>query len=164
MVPGKLYQLNLEEGEDPIIRGIHLAGNIAGSTEWNQKDPGTEGIRCIFELNEWVEIYPDTDAADDLKVWVLKHGENGNSYEDVKFSDEMPGFAAELSLEYSDEESPWGSFYLNPEDAETGYYDLVFTRGGKAAAMVLTHFYEEGGLREKSDSDLDKIMNGLEAQ
>ncbi len=163
-IPGTLYPIGLKEGEEPVIRGIYLCGNIAGSEEFNRMDYSTDGIRCIFELSEWVEIYLDTDEKDNLEVWVLKNGENRDGYGSVDFSDEMPGFAARLELEYPEDDYPWGSFYLDPEYAGAGYYDLVFTRGGKAAAVMVTRFYPEEELRNNSDAELEKIESGLEAQ
>ena len=56
----------------------------------------------------------------------------------------------------------WGSFYLNPADVKEGYYDLVFTVDGKAAASVLTRFYKPDELAEKSDTELEQIQKGLE--
>ncbi len=58
--------------------------------------------------------------------------------------------------------SCWASFYLNPEDAEPGLYDFVFTNNGKAVATLLTRFYEEGELEDKSDDELKSIMSGAE--
>jgi len=159
MIPGKLYPLNCKEGEEPVIRGLLLSGNRLGG-EINKKDPATEGIRCIFELSEWVEVYPDTDAQRDLAVWALKHSEDRSAYETATFSDEMAGFVQECSLEYPDggDIAPWGSFYLHPEEVEPGYYDLVFTREGKAVAVLLTRFYNEGELENKSDAELEQLM------
>lgn len=49
-------------------------------------------------------------------------------------------------------------FYVHSEDAEPGYYDLVFTAHGKAVASLVTRFYAEGELESKTDAELEKLM------
>ena len=53
----------------------------------------------------------------------------------------------------------WGSFYLNKEECEPGYYDFVFTYEGKAIATLLTRFYNENELTVKSDAELEALMH-----
>jgi len=166
MTPGKLYFMNLEDRDPSILRGVHIAGNVCGSTEFNSKEKGSDGIRCVFELNEWVEFYPDTDAKYGLRVWILTHREDQSSYETTQFSDLMPGFVNYCDLHYpEDEENPeeyqWGSFYLNPTDCQPGYYDFVYVYEGKAIAKMLTYFYADEEIQEKSDEELEKLMKGL---
>ena len=163
LIPGELFQLG--DGE-PVVRGLRLAGNRSGSAEFNSADPAAEGIRCIFELNEWVEVTPDADDRDGLGVWVFSHRDDPAFYASETLSEETPGFAGYSDLKYpADNEDPdnwyWGSFYLNPEDCEAGYYDLVFTLDGDAAAVLLTRFYTEYELEAKTDAELVEIMNGL---
>ena len=81
----------------------------------------------------------------------------------MKFSEEMKGLAAYAEVS-GDEEDAYAPFYLNPEDQNPGYYDLVFTYNGKAIATLLTRFYAADELQGKSDSELNQIMKGLEAQ
>lgn len=159
VIPGKLYFINQEEGKDPVIKRLKLMGNVAGS-DINEKDYATEGIRCVFEMMEWVEIYPDTEAENNLKAWVLKHREDQEYYETAQFSETTPGFVMSVDLvkDTEDESMPWGSFYLNEEECEPGYYDLVFTSDGKAAASVLLKFYNMNELAGKSDEELEKLM------
>ena len=76
----------------------------------------------------------------------------------------MPNFANYCDLHYPvDEENPdeypWGSFYLNKEECEPGYYDFVFTYEGKAIATLLTRFYNENELTVKSDAELEALMH-----
>ena len=52
--PGKLRQLS--DGETPVITGLSLSGNAAGSDELNGRETGSDNIRSVFELNEWIEI------------------------------------------------------------------------------------------------------------
>lgn len=163
LIPGTLRQFNLKEGETPVLRGIRLAGNRVGSSEFNAGEPAAEGFRCVFELNEWVECYPDTDAAEGLTCWVLKRRADPAAYESERFSEETEGFVLSQALEKSPDgdEYPWGSFYLNPDDWEPGDYDLIFTLDGKAVAGTQLRFYGDGELQEKSDDELTALMTSL---
>ncbi|MBQ2332678.1 MAG: hypothetical protein II380_01845, partial [Prevotella sp.] len=62
MVLGKLYFVNLKEGEQPIMTALSLFGNRCGSESFNHKPYATEGIRSVFELDEWIEFYPQANA------------------------------------------------------------------------------------------------------
>jgi predicted small lipoprotein YifL len=162
---GKINIINLDDRDSSILRGMRITGNCAGTAEgFNSKESSLDDVRCIFELNEWVEFYPDTDAEYALRVWILKHRDDQEYYNDCKFSDLMPGFVQYCDLHYpADEENPdnwnWGSFYLNKEECEPGYYDFVFTYEGKAIATLLTRFYAENELTVKSDAELEALMH-----
>ena len=153
---GKLVYVD-PDGEE-IIRGVSLSGNRSGTAEFNSKDPAAEGIRCVFELNEYVGVTPDTDETL-MSVYVFKHREDQSSYEKTDFSDPGDDFVTVHESE-RDEDGRWGEFYVNPEDAEPGYYDLVFTVDGKAVASLVTRFFSEGELEDKTDAELEKLMNG----
>ena len=159
LVPRTLSYVNLKDGDKPVIRGVFLAGNQAGTTEYNTGDPAADGIRCIFELSEWIDVYLDTDVKEGLQVWAFEHKKDLSYYADAKFSDETPGFRAVCDLN-KNEDGLWGSFYLHPE-YDPGLIDLVFTRDGKAVALLLTKFYKEGELDSKTDAELDKLMSGI---
>ena len=165
LVPGTLTQLGPKE-ELPVLRGLWLAGNQAGSSEFNTGKPAETGIRCIFQMNEWVELYPDADEKEGMKLWVLKHREDPASYEAEDFSDAMKGYVLDQVLAPNPDapEDPWTSFYLNPDETEPGFYDLVFTLKGKAVAATLLRFYGEGELESKSDAELTELMQGLRAK
>ena len=153
LLPGSLYQL--DDPAQPVLRGLRLAGNRCGSAEFNARPVAATDIRCIFELNEWVEVTPDTDAGEGLAVWVFRHRDDPDAYKDASLSEETPGFAAFCELPFDPEaNAAFGSFYLSPDDAEPGYYDFVFTLEGKPTALLLTRFYSEGELEEKSDDEL----------
>ena len=163
LIPGTLYQL--DDAAQPALRGLSLSGNRSGSAEFNAAEPAAEGIRCIFELNEWVEVTPDTDVQEGLAVWVFSHREDPDAYKSAAFSEETPGFAGYCELPFDPDAEAGasrGSFYLNPEDCEAGFYDLVFTVDGKAAAVLLTRFYNEPELEEKTDAELAQLMTGLQ--
>ena len=162
---GKLDLINLDDRDPSVLRGVRINGLSVGTADsFNGREASLTDVRCIFELGEWVEFYPDTDAAYGLRVWILKHRDDQAYYNTCKFSDLMPNFANYCDLHYpEDADNPdewyWGSFYLNQEECEPGYYDFVFTYEGKAIAVLLTRFYAEGELSAKSDAELEALMH-----
>lgn len=162
---GKLNLIELEDRDPSILRGVRIIGNNAGTEDdINGKESSLDDVRCVFELNEWVEFYPDIDQEYGLRVWIVEHRDDHEYYKTCKFSDLMPGFAGYCDLHYpADEENPdgwyWGSFYLNPEEHEAGYYDFVFTYDGKAIATLVTRFYNDGEIGGKSGSELEALMH-----
>ena len=163
---GKMNIIDLDDRDPSVLRGVIIKGNCAGTADGiNGKESSLTDVRCIFELNEWVYFYPDTDATYGLRVWILKHRDDQEYYNTAKFSDLDPNFANYCDLHYPEDadnpdETEWGSFYLNKEECEPGYYDFVFTYEGKAIATLLTRFYNENELTVKSDAELMEIMNG----
>ncbi len=162
---GELDIIELDNRDPSILRGIRINGLSVGSAEdINDKEPSLTDVRCIFELNEWIEFYPDTDTEYSMRVWVLKHRDDTEYYENCQFSDLMPGFASYCDLHYPvDEEDPdnwyWGNFYLNSDDFEAGYYDFVFTYEGTAIGVLQTRFYNTGELSGKSGAELEGLMH-----
>lgn len=158
---GRLNYVNLKEGEQPVITGLTLAGNRCGTVAFNSKPAATEGIRSVFELDEWIEFYPETKAGTGIKVMVFKHNADQGFYQKNALNNETPGYVQELDLNKdpdAEENAHWGSFYLHPEEVEPGYYDFVFIYNNKVFATMLTKFYKPDELLEKSDSDLEKLM------
>ncbi len=163
----RINLIDLDDRDPSVLRGVVIKGNCAGTGDadgFNNKESSLTEVRCIFELNEWVYFYPDTDATYGLRVWILKHRDDQEYYNTCKFSDLMPNFANYCDLHYpEDEENPdewyWGSFYLNKDECEPGYYDFVFTYEGKAIATLLTRFYNENELTVKSDAELEALMH-----
>ena len=160
---GKLNLIELDDRDPSVLRGVTIKGNCAGTAEFNSRESSLTDVRCIFELNEWVYFYPDTDATYGLRVWILKHRDDQEYYNKAKFSDLDPNFANYCDLHYPEDaekpdETEWGSFYLHPEECEPGYYDFVFTYEGKAIATLLTRFYNENELTVKSDAELEALM------
>ena len=162
MIPGKLNFVNLMDGEQPVMTALTLKGNQVGSAEWNDRKPATEGIRCIFNLNEWIEFYPVTNAEYGIKVWIIKHKEDQSYYLKNKMRDITPGFVQGGDIRKdpdAEEGSHWGSMYVNPDNAEPGYYDFVFTYEDKVFATMLTKFYKVDELDNKSDDELTDLMS-----
>ena len=162
---GKMNIINLDDRDPSVLRGVAIKGNHAGGFDgFNGKESSLTDVRCIFELNEWVSFYPDTDATYGLRVWILKHRDDQEYYNTAKFSDLDPNFVNYCDLHYPEDaekpdESSWGDFYLHPEECEPGYYDFVFTYEGKASATLLTRFYAENELTPKSDAELEALMH-----
>lgn len=161
MVLGKLYFVNLKEGEQPVMTGLSLFGDRCGSIDFNHKPYAAEGIRSVFELDEWIEFHPETNATTGIKVMVFKHKADQNFYMKNALNDETPDYIQEYELNKdpdADENAHWGSFYLHPEEVAPGYYDFVFTYNNKVFAIMLTKFYQLDELSVKSDSELEKLM------
>ena len=161
MVLGKLYFVNLKEGEQPIMTGLSLSGNRYGSNDFNSKPYATEGIRSVFELDEWIEFHPQAKAQTGIKVMVFKHKADQGFYLKKTLNDETPDYILECELNKdpeAEENYHWGSFYLHPEEFDPGYYDFVFLYNNKVFAIMLTKFYKPDELYEKSDSELEKLM------
>ena len=165
MVLGKLYFVNLKEGEQPVMTGLRLLGNHCGTEDFNNKPYAAEGIRSVFELNEWVEFYPQTNAEKGLKVMVFKHNADQSFYLKNTLNDKTPGYIQECDLNKDPEATnPWGSFYLNPEEVNPGLYDFVFLNNNKVFATMLTNFYKNDELSEKSDAELEQLMTQRASQ
>ena len=61
-VLGKLCFVNVEEGEQPVMTALRLSGNRCGSELFNNKPCSADGIRSVFELDEWIEFHPQAHA------------------------------------------------------------------------------------------------------
>ena len=155
---GKLNRVEPREGKDAVSFQLCLAGNRTGSEAFNCKAPSTEGIRSVFELNEWISFYPETDQSSGIRVWIMEHRDDPSAYEAMTFSEETPGFAAFCDLTKGDDGNPWGEVYLQPDDCQPGYYDFVFTFEGDVFATLLTRFYNENELDGKTDAELEALM------
>ena len=161
MVLGKLYFVNLKEGEQPVMTALSLSGNRCGTPDFNNKPYATEGIRSVFELNEWIEFHPQATAASGIKVMVFKHQADQGFYLKNSLNDETPGYVlvCDLNKDPDDETFHWGSFYLHPEEVEPGYYDFVFIYNNKVFATMLTRLFQEEEIQGKPDSELEKLMS-----
>ncbi len=161
MVLGKLYFVNLKEGEQPVMTALSLNGDRCGTSDFNNKPYATEGIRSVFELNEWIEFHPQATAASGIKVMVFKHQEDQGFYLKNSLNDETPGYVlvCDLNKDPDDETFHWGSFYLHPEEVNPGYYDFVFSYNNKVFATMLTRFFQDGEIQEKPDSELEQLMS-----
>ncbi len=160
MVLGKLCFVNLKEGEQPVMTALSLFGDRCGSESFNQKPYATDGIRSVFELNEWIEFHPQANVGSGITVMVFKHKADQCFYQEKSLNDESPGYILECGLnkDPEDETNNWGSFYLHPEEVDPGYYDFVFIYDKKVVATMLPRFFKEQELLDKSDPELEELM------
>ena len=159
LLPGELYQFDKDADGGPVIKGLTVKGNQVGTAEFNAKDPDVKGIRCIFQLNEWVEFYPDTTVTGGIYVYVYKHADDAKVYTDMGFTEEDTKVLATCTLEKPEEaDYQWGALYLNPDYADPGVYDIVFVKDGKAVAVMEAKFYAAESLEDKSDDELRAMM------
>ena len=159
LLPGKLEIVNAGDN-GPVIKGVFVSGNRAGSEDFNSKAPGVSGLRCIFEQNEYLGFYLDTDESSGLKVMVYKHADDANVYVDKTHNGD--GTVAAWDLNKPEEvNGSWGEYYLHPEEVAAGYYDLVFAKDGKAVAMMQIKLFKEEELNGKSDDELKGLMKSF---
>ncbi len=159
-IPGKLYALNQKEGESPAITALKLVGNRVGSEVGvNGWEASADMIRCVFEQNEWIELYPQTEQTGSLAAYLVPHTDDTASYVDsftAALSDDVP--RTEL-IKPEEENGAWGSFYAHPEVYAPGYYDVVITSDLKPVAMVMVKIYAEGSLSDKDDAALEQLIS-----
>ncbi len=159
---GKLYFVNLKEGEQPVLTALSLYGDRCGTQAFNNKPCASEGIRSVFELNEWIEFHPQASVGSGIKVMVFTHKADQGFYLDNALDNESPGYVLEYDLNKDPDQEEgyhWGSFYLHPEEVNPGYYDFVFIYGNKVFATMLTHFYKEDEISDNSDFELEGLMS-----
>lgn len=155
---GVLYTINVDDNYQAYIKGISLGGNQTGTTEFNSKELATDGVRCLFQLNEWISITLDDEAPDGLQVYVFKFINDPNLYNDVKFDDTIEGYVAMCSLTKPEEEgNVWGEFYVNPDDSNPGDYNLVFVYQGKAVSQIRVALVAENSVQDLSDSEIEAL-------
>ncbi len=160
-VLGKLYFVNLKDGEKPVMTGLSLNGNRCGDEAFNNKPFAAEGIRSVFELEEWIEFHPKASVGSGIKVMVFKHKADQSLYLKKTLSEKTLGYIQDLDLNKDPEAEAnhhWGSFYLHPEEVAPGYYDFVFLYKGKVFAIMPTKFYKSEEIYKKSNSELEQLM------
>ena len=102
----------------------------------------TEGLNSEYELNEWIELYADTDEKG-FAVYVTKNDPE-KDYSGITVAEleknigetELPHW--EIGDEGADKDNYGfiGSFYIHPEGNDPGLYNVFFTKGDKAAYML----------------------------
>lgn len=152
MTPGELYFFGTRN--EDAIRGLSLSGDRTGD-EINYRVPATTGIRDVFEMNEWVEIYLDSDS-DDLTAYVVDYNQDWMQFDSFSIDDAYVYTVVELTRA-DDADQPWGSFYMNPEEADPGFYHLVFEENGNVIAAITLRFFAEGDLDGYTDADLEPL-------
>lgn len=139
-------------GRYPGLKALALSGNVAGSAEFNSREPAQEGIRYIFELNEWVEfslVCEETQG--DLAACVFAHRAL-SKYKEFNAGEALWSEEFELAPVIE------GSFYLDPEETRPGWYDLIFTVDGKIVSLTYLKMYAPGELSGLNDKQLYDLM------
>lgn len=166
-VIGQLEQLNLKDGASPIIRGVGLDGNRAGMSaedtghRVNGRAISKDGIRSVFEMNEWISVRLDTDAKSGLSAVIVPHQKDLAAFTDSfvnGVSENAPRFDLKVPENPDDPNPSWGETYLHPDHWQPGDYDFVFLSENKPIARVGLKFYSEGELSNQSDEALEKLM------
>ena len=158
ITPGCMYILK----GGPVISSIALTGNRAGSSVFNSNKTAAAGIRDIFELNEYVDMYFTTKATDGVQVFVFKHNEVAEVYNNYNYSGELKNLVARADLTKPENDGDsWGSVYVNPEDADPGYYDMVFVCDGAPVVVIKVRMYAEDELAGKTDNELRSLMHSI---
>ncbi len=139
---------------DFVINGLILVGN---RHSYDDLEAGAEGIMTklvaegykkdglisSFYLNEWIEIYVDTNYAkstDDVKIIAVPH-KTVEEYQKLSLSklEELANDNGGFVLDYKEPEIDnykyVGNGYIH-QDYPEGKYDLLFTYKGKLAYFV----------------------------
>ena len=159
MIPGVLYQLNLEEGQEPIVRGISLSGNGAGGDKINNREPSVDNIRFVFGINEWIYVILDTDKTEDLFGFIVAHGNDPVVYNESAFIDSL----------YDSDKASYSPFWVNENGAvvwdtyvfstnDPGFFDLVICYEDKPTAMIVLRIYPDESLNDFTDEQLESFM------
>ncbi len=163
-VPGSpLGRLNgsLESGSFKLF-GISMTGNQAGWEEEppelvrNEKPCAAEGIRAIFELNEWIEFEIDYEYSGEngrAEILVVPHSEytNGDLSEAAVYRAvfELPTEASYLTN---------NGFCLSSDKASPGIYDMIIAVDGETVGVLELHFFAEGELVDKTEQQLEALL------
>lgn len=162
---GKIYHTRQKEkmsgdDKDKLIQ-LRITGDTESAKIIDAQTLKSQEIRCLFELDEKLDFYAETvdedsideDAPDEktIDVWVLKHRDDFQSYENEEFKEDMPDFVAHFELskpERIDERWNKSDFFLDSNDTEEGFYDFVFRFDDKTDSIMEVKFYPKGELSQ----------------
>ena len=147
------------------VNGLRMNGNQVGGegdpeSVKNDKPFLMSGVRCVFELNEWISFslsYSYDGGAAKLGVWIFPHrglGEYGSL-------DDMGGstYFAEYELPYETYPEPLeDEFCISPDYTKPGEYDLLFTLDGVIIGGMELRLTEQDGLKGLSESDIKAMI------
>ena len=141
------------------ITALKIEGENSGVL--NDRQPATTGICSVFEHDEWIQFYPVGDA-EEIDIYYLAHDEKADySKVEVEWVYENGVFFTRLYNQKNESfpDGYWGATYLD-RDMKTGYFDLVFTSGGKIVAVMTIQVFEEDGLQNYTDAELIALNDG----
>jgi len=141
------------------ITALRIEGENSGVL--NDRQPATTGICSVFEHDEWVQFYPVGDA-EEIDIYYLAHNEKADySKVEAEWVYENGIFFTRLYNQKNESfpDGYWGATYVD-RDMKTGYFDLVFTSGGKIVAVMTIQVFEEDGLQNYTDAELIALNDG----
>ncbi|MBE6114986.1 MAG: hypothetical protein E7191_07905 [Erysipelotrichaceae bacterium] len=147
--------------EDIRIEGLRLDGNVVGTDTVgiNGRDLATTEVRSVFELNEQIEFYVESDATE-LTVFVMEHLEEPSEYESMSMDTLHSKNVAMTVLQAPTEsDSIWGEVFVPSDVNESGYYDIVLTEGDAIIAHITIQLFKEQELVDLSDTQLLELMD-----
>ena len=154
VIPGVLYQLYPED--EILVKAVALGGNQAGNNI-NFRDPSTEDIRFVFNIQEWIYFRVDYALEEGLWAVIVPHEKDPNVYTKAYFEDHFD--YATCMLFYSEENGFYcGDTFIDNDANEPGFYDIVFFVMEKPVAMIVIKAYATDFLNDISDEQLEKYM------
>ena len=145
------------------ITALRIEGENSGVL--NDRQLATTGIYSIFEHDEWIQFYPVGDA-EEIDIYYLAHDEKADySKVEAEWVYENGVFFTRLYNQKNESfpDGYWGATYVD-RDMKTGYFDLVFTSGGKIVAVMTIQVFEEDGLQNYTDAELIALNDGKVAE
>ncbi len=136
-----------------VINGIILLGNRHGYDDVTDTEAviaklvsegyKKEGINSSFYLNEWIELYIDTNysgSESDVKILITPHKtveelEKMSLTELTELAEENGGYVIDYKTPEEDNYKYVGSGYVH-EDYKEGKYDILFMYKGKLAYFI----------------------------
>ena len=157
MILGRLYQINLPEGQTPLIKGVKITGNQSGSGI-NGLPCAGDGIRSVFNLDEWMNFSLDTGipAGEKIGVYAFVHNPDPSAYDKGLPGEPAAKAEGEVPAVWDDEHTM--NFYVFHENYQPGYYDIVFVHNDKPLAKMMVKLFKDGELNEKTDAELMELM------
>ena len=157
-IDGVLTQIVDEDGNpkqtDFVIDGIILVGNRHSYEGLDTESEGImaklaakgynkEGINSSFYLNEWIEMYIDTQyngSANNVKILITPHRtveelENMSLSQLEALANDNGGYVIDYQTPETDNYKYVGNGYVNVDYPE-GKYDILFTYKGKLAYFI----------------------------
>lgn len=157
MILGRLYQINLPEGQTPLIKGVKITGNQSGSGI-NGLPCAGDGIRSVFNLDEWMNFSLDTGipAGEKIGIYAFVHNPDPSAYDKGLPGEPAAKAEGEVPAAWDDEHTM--NFYVFHENYQPGYYDIVFVHNDKPLAKMMVKLFKESELNEKNDAELMELM------
>ena len=141
------------------ITALRIEGENSGVL--NDRQPATTGICSVFEHDEWIQFYPVGDA-EEIDIYYLAHDEKADySKVETELVYKNGVFFTRLYNQKNESfpDGYWGATYVD-RDMKTGYFDLVFTSGGKIVAVMTIQVFEEGELSSLTWEERVQLNDG----